>query len=98
METFEEQAIKWLKPFGYSIHSHNEDKTYLMFICYEKMDESYPTITCRAKENTASLSYDGLKYFIGLKSGDIAFKHNDIERYIHVMKHYAKVCESNHPF
>lgn len=97
-KTFEELAKEWLNPFGYSVYAYNPEKTRITFLCYEHLGEHYPAIVCSQDDDTASLSYNGLKFFISLSAQKIAFGHKDIGRYISIMRHYASICENNPPF
>lgn len=91
---FRKQAEEWLEPYGYSVHSHNPSWTNISFVCFDKLGENYPAITCTYSENgsTVRVHDNGLKLFITMEADNIAFLHKDIDRWIKAIKHYTDLC------
>lgn len=100
MNEFKKECLEWLEPLGYGINAVSGDGTTVMLANYESLGENYPHINCYNKgyEKTVKLIGTDFKLFLTMVSGELAFKHEDIEKYINVMKHYADVCEAHPPF
>lgn len=100
IDAFQKECIEWLEPFGYSVHSRTGSGTSLTFTNHDA--EHSPAIKCwinHSGERRAKLNSAGeFKLFLSLQSGDIQFKHPDIQRYIDVMSHYAKIAAIHSPF
>jgi len=100
MSDFIQECKDWLEPLGYGLHSHGAERNSCLFVYYKDLDIPKPSISCHNSygSKSCSLSFDGLKFFLSIRSGEIGFKHPDIEDYIGIMTHYAELCENNPPF
>jgi hypothetical protein len=99
MKTFKEECEEWLEPLGYSIHYHNSDYSHISFCNVEK--DHMPEVICVHRldgQRFTKLTGGGVKLFFSIVSGELQFKHPDIERFINTMQHYSKVCATNPPF
>lgn len=99
MKTFKEECEEWLYPLGYTIHTHNPDYTHISF--WNTSEHHLPEITCiynLSKEKKVKLVGGGTRMFLSICSGELQFKHPDIERYIDTMQHYSRLCHENPPF
>lgn len=94
-KTFYDEAVQWMKTVNYSVHFHNGDKTSITFMSND-LDYEYPSITCFLDENNekrCSLSNcASFKLFLRLESGDLAFKHPNIQKYINAFVHYGELA------
>jgi len=96
--TFREECEEWLEPLGFTLHSYSGDELTYIFTGIDlpaitcELDVENNTKTCRI---TDSAPY---KLFLSLSSGDIMFKHPDIEQYIKVFNHYAMMAERYPPW
>lgn len=95
------ESEEWLKPFGYSVHSTNSEHTNVNF-SNNDIYGNYPHIRCYIDKNghkycelTDASSY---KYFLHLASGQLSFKHKDIEKYIKMFQYYGNLAVENPPF
>lgn len=98
---FIKECEEWLAPFGYELQARSSDNKYCILSNYKYLGENYPAIECFLDDNgnkKARVSDNSLKMFITMTTGDLQFKHPNIEKYIKVIKHYADVCENFPPF
>jgi len=102
-KTFYDEAVEWMDTVNYSVHFHSADKTSITFMCND-LDYQYPSITCFLDENNdkrCSLSNGtSFKLFLQLKSGDLSFKHPNIQKYglktvnhIDTFVHYGELAK-----
>lgn len=97
---FIEEAKEWLKQYNYELHAYSTNMKSATFSCF---GEKYmPSIDCYINELgekrckiTDCISY---KLFLSLQTGEIAFKHKDIEQYIEIFIHYAKMAQHKPPW
>lgn len=98
MSDFKQKCIDWLSPLGYSVSASMVDESYI----FTKNDFYHPAIMCTMRLDgiqTCEL-YDAVTYKMGTKltSGQIAFRHPNIQKYIDTFVHYAKLVEQYPPF
>ncbi len=96
-EDFKKDASQWLAPFGYTLHSSSMEDRFLVFTspdhfatidCYLHVNQS---LCCRLVDNSYKLT-------LKLDSGEIAFMHPDIKKYIEVFDYYGAMAERYPPF
>ena len=93
---FIDECKEWLWPKGYYVHSYSGDK-----LSVNLMNENniLPMITCsnRSWEKTCKLSDCSYKLFLTLQSGELMFRHPDIEKYIQTFAHYTALAQDFPP-
>lgn len=97
---FIDQAKDWMKDFGYSLHARSGDGTWASFTSNDPGDYR-PVVECfinEVKEWRVKLTGGNLKMLLSIKSPDLPFGNKDMEKFINVAAHYAKVCEQNQPW
>ena len=102
MKTFKEECEEWLKPFGYNIHSYSADNKSFVFINDDLESKCYPAINCFINENNEKrcIIYDNIPYklFLKLTTGELEFKHKDLNQYIKIFDYYGTMAERYPPF
>lgn len=92
---FKKECDEWLNPLGYTIYSIGSGGNNLE---YSSIEPGKPSINCfiRGSEKKCKLvGGSNCKLFITLRSGELMFKHPDIERWINLMQHYDLVISQN---
>ena len=90
-------AEAWLEPLGYSVHHRAPNGRYVAFV----KSGGSPVIECWEDESGTRgcrMNWMGLKLFMHIGTGDMQYRHPDIERKVKVMEHYIAACTSNPPF
>ena len=97
-ESFLQECIDWLTPFGYSLHSRSSAYEACTFL--HKDNNCSPAILCRNANGVKAvrLTSAGFKLSLTLTSGDIPFKHPDIKKYIDTMTYYEELALGNPPY
>jgi hypothetical protein len=98
LELFKQKCIDWLEPLGYSITSSSMDRIFI----FTRSDQYSPAIICRLNldgRQTCELQDNhSHKLFITISTGQMAFHHPKIQKYIDTFVHYAKLAEQYPPF
>ena len=97
---FKTECNEWLNPKGYYISSFTRDYRSFTF-SPEFIDSNKPTIECflnKSDEKRVQLvACRNFKLFLRLESGELSFKHPDIDRWIDAMEHYENLAENFKP-
>ena len=99
LKDFRKECDDWLGPYGYTLHSSANQGRVLVFTSIFVLHR--PSIQCyfnQYDEKKCKLISTGYKMFLHLTSGDIQFKHPNIQKYIDTMEHYAMIAEKYPPF
>ena len=102
-EEFKQESCQWLNPLGYYLHISTSNGGALIFSNPNPNHViEYPIILCHNPDNESPYctveESAVFKMFLTLTSGKIQFRHPDIEKYIKVFRHYARLVNSNPPF
>lgn len=92
---FIDECSEWLRPFGYTLHSHSGDKKTAVYTHVEAFKNQEPSITCRdgETERSVEITYMVPSSFFYFSSGKMMFKHPRFEFFLEKMKDIIKKIE-----
>lgn len=99
MRDFIEECTEWLEQFGYFVHNYSGNYKSCTFINTEQ--EHSPAIRCwitdSGEKRMQIMDSGKYKMFLTLQTGEMQFKHPDLERYLKVFRHYSMLAEQFPP-
>jgi len=97
-EDFIKECDEWLNPKGYYIQSISGSSNNITYI---NSYSNKPTIHCWediSGKHVSLTSCMHFKLFLKLESGELQFKHPDIDNWIDTMEYYENLAENIPPW
>lgn len=100
-KSFGDECDDWMREYEYSRHVSSQGGESFVYTAHDIFSNK-PAIHCYMKANGEKkvkvVSSNHYKLFLSLQSGDLMFKHPDIQQWIDVCEHYCTLAQNNPPW